>query len=107
MLSYFNFTYMTQQEFEIQLKQITDQSHALLEQKVSLERRYIEENRPFNIGDKVKITNRYNEIEYGFVSGFYLHYSEIRPHLLKMKSDGKPSLHRLDPGFGYTLELVP
>jgi len=63
---------------------------------------YIEKNKPFNVGDKVKITTpqimypggriEKNVVRYAFVHGFKVNeVGKIIPELIEAKKDGKPS----------------
>lgn len=85
---------MTQEEYTKKDYEIDKQMAALREKRIALRKEYIESNKPYPIGSKVKVRDKSNgSVQYGFVAGYELSYydNKILPKVNKMKKDGTMS----------------
>lgn len=84
-------------EFFIEEKnKINDELIILRHRETELIKKYIDSNKEFEIGEKVKVTHIGGEIEFGFISKVKLNYSsQIEYEVVKEKKDGTPSQHKL------------
>ncbi len=85
---------MTQEEYTKKVHEIDKQMAALREKRIAIRNQYIEDNKPFPIGTKVRVLDKSNgSVQYGFVVGYELSYvdSKICPKVRKMKKDGTMS----------------
>lgn len=79
---------MKKEQYEEELFAITDKIRELKEQIVIITKQYIEANKPFQVGDRVKTTHN----EFGIVYGFDLDWDgDVKPLMKKEKKDGKAS----------------
>jgi hypothetical protein len=82
---------MTHQEFTDKWVNINHSIHELQVELKNLERDYVEENMPYPIGTKVKVT-RNGSVFYGIVTGAELDVvNQVSPIIMRMKKDGTPS----------------
>ena len=85
---------MTEKEYIKKDSEIDEQMAALRKKRIALREKYIEDNKPFPIGSKVRVFDKSNNsVQYGFVVGYELSYvdSKICPKVRKMKKDGTMS----------------
>lgn len=85
---------MTQEEYTKKDYEIGKQMAALREKRIALRKEYIESNKPYPIGSKVRVLDKSNgSVQYGFVVGYELSYydAKILPKVRKMKKDGTMS----------------
>jgi hypothetical protein len=85
---------MTEKEYIKKSSEIDEQMTALRKKRIALREKYIEDNKPFPIGTKVRVFDKSNgSVQYGFVVGYELSYigSKICPKVKKMKKDGTMS----------------
>jgi len=85
---------MTQEEYTKKDSEIDEQMAALRKKRIALREKYIEDNKPYPIGSKVRVfDNSNNSVQYGFVVGYELSYydNKILPKVKKMKKDGTMS----------------
>lgn len=85
---------MTQEEYTKKDSEIDKQMAALRKKRVELRQQYIEDNKPYPIGSKVRVFDKSNgSVQYGFVVGYELSYydNKILPKVKKMKKDGTMS----------------
>jgi hypothetical protein len=85
---------MTQEEYTKKDSEIDEQMSALRKKRIALREKYIEDNKPFPIGSKVRVFDKSNNsVQYGFVVGYELSYydNKILPKVKKMKKDGTMS----------------
>lgn len=85
---------MTQEEYTKKDSEIDEQMAALRKKRIALREKYIEDNKPFPIGSKVRVFDKSNNsVQYGFVVGYELSYydNKILPKVKKMKKDGTMS----------------
>lgn len=85
---------MTQEEYTKKDYEIDKQMAALREKRITLRKEYIESNKPYPIGTKVRVLDKSNNsVQYGFVVGYELSYcgAKICPKVKKMKKDGTMS----------------
>ena len=84
---------MTKLEYIENKKKIEDQIRDLRQQLRSLESEYIESNRLFKDGEKVKVTNTSNGKErFAFVYGYTIRSNyKLKSNLKKCKKDGTMS----------------
>ena len=85
---------MTQEEYTKKDSEIDEQMSALRKKRIALREKYIEDNKPYPIGTKVRVFDKSNNsVQYGFVVGYELSYydNKILPKVKKMKKDGTMS----------------
>ena len=85
---------MTQEEYTKKDSEIDEQMAALRKKRIALREKYIEDNKPYPIGSKVRVFDKSNNsVQYGFVVGYELSYydNKILPKVKKMKKDGTMS----------------
>lgn len=83
---------MTKEKYNQEMEDIHYQKKLLFEREKIVQEKYIEANKPFEIGDKVQN----NRGEKGFVIGYEVGYSsKVVPLLKKMKKDGTQSSIKL------------
>lgn len=85
---------MTQEEYTKKDSEIDEQMSALRKKRIALREKYIEDNKPYPIGTKVRVFDKSNgSVQYGFVVGYELSYydNKILPKVKKMKKDGTMS----------------
>ena len=85
---------MTEKEYIKKDSEIDEQMAALRKKRIALREKYIEDNKPFPIGSKVRVFDKSNNsVQYGFVVGYELSYydNKILPKVKKMKKDGTMS----------------
>ena len=85
---------MTQEEYTKKDSEIDKQMAALREKRIAIRKQYIEDNKPYPIGTKVRVFDKSNgSVQYGFVVGYELSYydNKILPKVKKMKKDGTMS----------------
>lgn len=85
---------MTEKEYIKMDGEIDKQMAALREKRIAIRKQYIEDNKPFPIGSKVRVFDKSNSsVQYGFVVGYELSYygNKILPKVKKMKKDGTMS----------------
>lgn len=85
---------MTQEEYTKKDSEIDEQMAALRKKRIALREKYIEDNKPYPIGTKVRVFDKSNgSVQYGFVVGYELSYydNKILPKVKKMKKDGTMS----------------
>ena len=92
---------MTKEEFIKEKEFLEDKIKTLKESIKLLTNEYINDNKPFEIGAKIK-NKQYSD--FGIVYGFELHYDNtIKPLAYKVKKDGNPSKHNM---YIYKLDQV-
>jgi hypothetical protein len=85
---------MTEKEYIKEVSEIDKQMSALREKRITLRQKYIEDNKPYPIGTKVRVFDKSNgSVQYGFVVGYEVSYcgGKICPKVKKMKKDGTMS----------------
>ena len=85
---------MTEKEYIKMDGEIDKQMAALREKRIAIRKQYIEDNKPYPIGTKVRVLDKSNgSVQYGFVVGYELSYygAKILPKVKKMKKDGTMS----------------
>lgn len=84
---------MTTEEFKKRRSEIYEEISKLENERNEMDRVYIEEHKPFNVGDKIKVTGGWIKGScLAYVIGFRLGYDlEIEPVLKKVKKDGTMS----------------
>ena len=84
-------------QYQKEKEKITDQIQGLKNTLRDLELKYIEENRPFNYGDRVNVINTGNStIEEGIVRDFEVDWlNNIKTNVCKIKKDGTSSQHKI------------
>lgn len=84
---------MTEAEFKKRRHEIYEEISKLEQERNEMDRAYIEEHKPFNVGDKIKVTGKWIRGScLAYVIGFRLGYDlEIEPVLKKVKKDGTMS----------------
>ena len=85
---------MTQEEYTKKDYEIDKQMAALREKRIAIRKQYIEDNKPYPIGSKVRVFDKSNgSVQYGFVTGYELSHfdNKILPKVKKMKKDGTMS----------------
>lgn len=92
---------MTEQEFRNEKQFLKGRIKTFKDSIELLEKEYIETNKPFKIGDRIRNTT-YGD--FGFVNGFELDYNDnIKPIAYKEKKDGTPSKQNM---YIYNLDQV-
>ena len=87
---------MTKEFFIEENKKINDELIILRNRETELIKKYIDSNKEFEVGEKVKVTSEKGVIEFGFISKVKLNYSsQIEYEVVKEKKDGTPSQHKL------------
>lgn len=87
---------MTKEFFIEEKKKINDELIILRNRETELIKKYIDSNKEFEVGEKVKVTSEKGVIEFGFISKVKLNYSsQIKYEVVKEKKDGTPSQHKL------------
>lgn len=94
---------MTKEEYIQSKKEMKSQIKELQKRVIELNDQYISDNKPFEIGDRVKVTTparkdfigeSKEKVRIAFVSSFKIDWDDnIKPNLIKMKQDGTPSKH--------------
>lgn len=85
---------MTKEEFEIKKEAINKKKLLLSQELKQIENEYIQSNKKFNVGDKIK--NSRNEL--GIISGFKIIDvldNRIEPVCKKIRKDGTASVYDL------------
>jgi hypothetical protein len=89
---------MTQKEYIKKVSEIDEQMSALRKKRIAIRKQYIEDNKPYPIGTKVRVFDKSNgSVQYGFVVGYDLSFygakydAKIYPKVKKMKKDGTMS----------------
>ena len=67
--------------------EFVDSINDLEEKKHSIEKEFIESNKKFNIGDKVRITGT-SGTRIGIIRGFLISCQNVEPIIAKAKKDG-------------------
>lgn len=84
---------MTKEQYEIELVFLKEKLRETKWQIEAIRQQYIEANKTFKIGDRVKTTHN----EFGIVYGFDLDWDgNVKPLMKKEKKDGKPSKFELN-----------
>lgn len=87
---------MNKEQFTLETLNLDNQIKELSIKKERIKLDYIEANRPFEIGDKIKATRTNGEESFGFVTGFIVGYrNEIEIKAVKCKKDGTPSFYEM------------
>lgn len=86
---------MTVEEYKLQKSIIAEQKAALIDEEKRIEIQFIESNKIFDIGDKVKLTHKNGKIEIGFVSKLSVYFDRVRYDFVKEKKDGTMSQIKL------------
>ena len=80
---------MKKEDFKLEYEKLTDEMSAIHSKRIALEKKYIEANKTFNIGDRVYSAK---EKQYGYVTEFVLDWNRnVKPKALKEKKDGTMS----------------
>jgi len=86
---------MTKETFVRQKVELNGKIDELRQVINKLKAEYIEANKPFNLGDKVKVIKG-KSVEFGVVTGFEIRYSNsVECVLNKLKKDGTQSQIKL------------
>lgn len=82
---------MTREEFREKYAEIKKQETALKISMGKLKNDFIQSNKQFNVGDKVKVTDgRTGAVEIGFVREYFINaLDEVRPIIGKIKKNGE------------------
>ena len=84
---------MTKEHYETELVSLKEKLRETKEQIVIIKEQYIEANKTFQIGDRVKTAHN----EFGIVYGFGLDWNgDVKPLMKKEKKDGKASKFELN-----------
>jgi CRISPR/Cas system-associated endonuclease/helicase Cas3 len=96
---------MTKSDYIVNKQEIEDHIRDLRKKLKSLESEYIESNRVFKDGEKVRVTNTSNGKEkFAFVYGYEIRFNaKLKPKLKKCKKDG--TMSKVDHFLYYT-EIV-
>lgn len=96
---------MKKEEYKLEHERLTNEIYAINSKKIDLEKKYIEANKTFSIGDRVYSKK---EKSLGYVIGFKLNWKrDVIPECLKEKKDGKVSKVKLYVGTPEELVLSP
>lgn len=72
-----------------------------------LKKQFIDSNKEFDEGTKVKVTDKDGNVQYGYVLYNRMAGYDVKPHLVQYKKDGTPSVHKpLWYNYSDTLEKV-
>ncbi len=83
---------MEKEKYKFQKQSISEQINYFQNQRRDLDSKYIEENKMFEIGDRI-MDDKQN---FGYVYGFEIDYADdVRPKAYKEKKDGTPSKHSM------------
>lgn len=86
---------MNKEEYNKKLTEFDAQISKISALKTNLKIEYINANKPFDIGQKVKVIKN-TQNQFGFIRGYEVDYNyEIKPVIYKMKKDGTESQIRL------------
>lgn len=84
---------MDKETYQNKTKYLEQEVKTIENEIQAIREHYIEKNKTFEIGDRVK--TKYNEI--GIVFGFDLDWNgDVKPLMWKEKKDGTPSKHKLN-----------
>lgn len=83
---------MTKEEFRAKFDEIKKQETALRVKMGKLKNDYIQSNKQFNIGDKVKVTNgKTGAVQFGIIRKYYINLEDgVIPIIAKIKKNGEP-----------------
>lgn len=96
---------MTKEEYQTKKEAINEKKLLLSQKLKQLENEYIQSNKKFNVGDKIKTSRNELGIIYGFRIISHLD-NKIEPVCKKIRKDGTASIHDLFIGCLETIELV-
>ena len=97
---------MTIEEFKLQKAIVKEKIENLNNELKRVEQQFIDSNKEFDIGDKVKITRRGNMVEIGFICSFSIEFDHIRYYCKKEKKDGTMSNINLYVWFEDKIEKI-
>lgn len=96
---------MIKQEYIDEIKKIADERISLREREIEVTKNYIDSNKKFEIGQRVKVVSKDEKnTEFGYISNIKIGYKgELEYEMFKEKKDGKPSRHKLWFWSGYKI----
>lgn len=98
---------MTFDEFQKIEDLINSKIQALETEREQARQKFIDDNKPFEVGDKVKVFVSGKERGVAIVTGFNDDsFGMVKPNLKKIKNDGTASSQTFYAGFGATFEKI-
>ena len=97
---------MTIEEYKLQKQIIAEQISALKVEGERIDRQFINSNKVFDVGDKVKLTHRNGKVEIGFVSKLSIGFDRVRYEFAKEKKDGTMSQIKLYDWYDDKIEKI-
>ena len=95
---------MTKEEYSNKLTELESQIGQIRAEISELKYKYIQANKMFEKGDKVRVIHGSNPVLYGFVGDHEIHWDgAVRPVIFKMKKDGTESMQKL---FAWTTDII-